>query len=359
MSDKDLPTPIQDDTPPFPPGLDPLEQAIGMPLPEELKKNFWRATGRGVGMPIIAAGAGAAKIITELAAVITAPVKLVRVAIEERTRAIEARAAARETAIEGAGKAAAASVGVNPAVAMRALDRLAGDLVREQSNRDQIARLAFQQIKGVASATPIDSPSAIDDDWLTQFWRTAETKSSQEFQLLFARILAGEVRKPGSFSPAALHALSTLSPITAGEFQALCNASYCAENTGVFALEWALPDRTKRNKWLMELQALRLIAVEGEHGINAEDIAQAKGNYAGAPFYGEDDPTPPKPDRNGPRCTYFLEAGEQVRTLLDLKPDWDAARRARSRLLETWGVRLHFPGSPIESEPVSPPLDAH
>jgi hypothetical protein len=55
--------------------------------------------------------------------------------------------------------------------------------------------------------------------------RIAETKSNDEMQAYFARLLAGEIRKPGSFSPATVEVLSRLTPDLANMFHRLCNIS--------------------------------------------------------------------------------------------------------------------------------------
>jgi len=47
---------------------------------------------------------------------------------------------------------------------------------------------------------PSPSPNDINDDWLNIFSDHAERASSAQLQSLWARILAGEVRTPGSFS---------------------------------------------------------------------------------------------------------------------------------------------------------------
>jgi hypothetical protein len=55
-----------------------------------------------------------------------------------------------------------------------------------------------------------DSNSEIDDDWLNTFARMAEEKSSAELQNLFGKLLAGEIRKPGSYSLRTLQFVSCL-----------------------------------------------------------------------------------------------------------------------------------------------------
>ena len=47
---------------------------------------------------------------------------------------------------------------------------------------------------------------------MTKFERLAEDATSEDIQNMFGRILAGEIRKPGSFSPSTLHFVSMLEP---------------------------------------------------------------------------------------------------------------------------------------------------
>lgn len=56
-----------------------------------------------------------------------------------------------------------------------------------------------------------DADQEIDADWLNVFGRLAEDKSSKELQDLFGRILAGEIRAPGTFSLRTLQVISNLS----------------------------------------------------------------------------------------------------------------------------------------------------
>jgi hypothetical protein len=57
------------------------------------------------------------------------------------------------------------------------------------------------------------------------FSEIAKNKSNVDMQVYLAKILAGEVRKPGSFSPATLSALATISQPVALVFQQVCNLS--------------------------------------------------------------------------------------------------------------------------------------
>ena len=77
-----------------------------------------------------------------------------------------------------------------------------GNIVQEQLNLDSV----FEKTQQSLQNTPQDETQAdhnieeISDDWLNQFREYACQKSSEEAQDLFSKVLAGEIRKPGSFS---------------------------------------------------------------------------------------------------------------------------------------------------------------
>jgi Protein of unknown function (DUF2806) len=80
---------------------------------------------------------------------------------------------------------------------------------RKLENRAAVTKAALEDID--ANPTAPDAPTEIDDDWLNFFVRVSEEKSSEELQQLFGKILAGEIRRPGSFSLRTVQLMSTIS----------------------------------------------------------------------------------------------------------------------------------------------------
>ncbi len=80
---------------------------------------------------------------------------------------------------------------------------------RKLENRAVITKAAIENLNEDPGAA--DASGDIEDDWLNTFARISEDKSSADLQKLFGKILAGEVRKPGSFSLRTLQFVSTLS----------------------------------------------------------------------------------------------------------------------------------------------------
>ena len=106
----------------------------------------------------------------------------------------------------------------------------AESIINKQINLDNIVAKTKEKFQN----TPQDETQAdhnieeISDDWLNQFREFACQKSSEEAQDLFSKVLAGEIRKPGSFSLRALTTLSDMDQNVAMIFKAFC--SLCLVN---------------------------------------------------------------------------------------------------------------------------------
>jgi len=85
---------------------------------------------------------------------------------------------------------------------------------RKIENRAKATQFALEDLS--ANPGQNDAQAEIDDDWLNIYARLAEDKSSEELQILFGKILAGEVKRPGSFSLRTLQIMATISKDDAG-----------------------------------------------------------------------------------------------------------------------------------------------
>ena len=98
--------------------------------------------------------------------------------------------------------------GADPEIVVRAFGRISEEAVREQFNLEKTLALATTELE--TTGTIEDAPAEIDDDWIDSWVRLTRTKSNKELQLYFAKVLAGEIRKPGNFSLKTLLTLSTM-----------------------------------------------------------------------------------------------------------------------------------------------------
>ena len=135
---------------------------------------------------------------------------------------------------------------VDPEYALKAGHKFAEKIVREQINLDKISAIAANDLQTTEStnsknqntnqrnegqspdSTNQDASNSeektIDDVWLNIFEREARPQSTEEGQLLFGRILAGEIRNPGSYLFPTLKTLGELDQNTAALFKKLCSA---------------------------------------------------------------------------------------------------------------------------------------
>ena len=137
----------------------------------------------------------------------------------------------------------------NPETMELAMARLLGDEFRRQENREAVASAAIESLEEAAEA---EAPTTddVDEDWLNIFSRYAEDASSERMQKLWGRVLAGEIRKPGAFSPTALRFIAELDQATAEIFRDF--AKFLVGDMVVWGDEWASGDKFHMSLHLQE-----------------------------------------------------------------------------------------------------------
>lgn len=98
----------------------------------------------------------------------------------------------------------------------RAVDRLIDKATFELENLETVANQAVPLLKDK------ENPKVPDVDWTTAFSRHAADVSNKEMQALWAKILAGEVNQPGSFSKRTMSLMADISKEDAVMFETLC-----------------------------------------------------------------------------------------------------------------------------------------
>jgi hypothetical protein len=95
---------------------------------------------------------------------------------------------------------------IDDALVDRMSQRWMGDQVAKQINREAVAFEAAADLK----EAPPEADLAVDEEFLARFNTYAENATTEQMQKLFGRVLAGEIRTPGTFSLATLHTLSMI-----------------------------------------------------------------------------------------------------------------------------------------------------
>ena len=113
--------------------------------------------------------------------------------------------------------------GASSEVIAAVVDGLVADYIEKRSRRTRVLEIAAQEItQGRPSA---DANALLDDDWLGFFKGKVDHLGTEEAKLLFGKILAGEIKQPGSFSKRSVGILAEMGPAVGRLFDALCNIS--------------------------------------------------------------------------------------------------------------------------------------
>jgi hypothetical protein len=165
--------------------------------------------------------------------------------LEGKAAEIRAETGARTKLIERTMDGIASHMQVDKAYAEVAVELYGKRLLQQQINLDSVCLHSAAEIKRVQacngssvnsndsdSTDSTDSPESaeqsssqpeISDDWLNIFREQAMLKSSEEMQILFGKILAGEIVKPGSFSIRTIQIMGHLDIKPARIFRRLCS----------------------------------------------------------------------------------------------------------------------------------------
>lgn len=188
-------------------------------IPAPIRKNAIKAIGR------------------LMTAVIEYPVSMIECAIDEMC----AESHARVNLINASANQLEAQMQINPAYARTASKKFATKIIREQLNVDRVCNFALSDLKIEPLFTETDNESevaTISEDWLNVFENEAVHMSSEQMQRLFGKILAGEVRKPASYSIKTVKLMAQLDNSAAVLFRLFCSLSVSIR----FPKENAIPD---------------------------------------------------------------------------------------------------------------------
>ena len=141
-------------------------------------------------------------------------------------------------------------------------------LNKEQRKLRNISGVTLNAFKEFSSNEEI-SDKEVNSDWSTRFFKFAEDISDEDMQKLWGKILAGEVRKPGSFSLRTLQILYNLTKEEADVFIKLSTMALGIEKDVIITETDVIPDI--KDIWLMEEAGL-MNATEGQFNLRPGQI---------------------------------------------------------------------------------------
>jgi hypothetical protein len=177
------------------------------PIPESESQTWLTAVIEG-GIPQIVAGPAGKAISRLIGASFNIPVAY----LDGISQGIRDKTDARSALTRAIAECAKLQAVEDPSVMERALNSMLSRSYRGQLNKDNVAKVALEDLQEVAPNPDSTGPS---DDWMDKFERHAEEAGTVNLQFLFGKILAGEIRSPGTISLSTLHFVSMLDSDTA------------------------------------------------------------------------------------------------------------------------------------------------
>ena len=216
-------------------------------------------------------------------------------------------------------------------LALRANERINYRELRRQRNIESVVSKAVHQLPESVS------DEKVDEDWIVQFFNYAQDVGNEEMQTLWARLLAGEVAEPGSFSLRTLHTIKMLSPFDAALFEHLCNylwneSIYLSFDSVSSETQAWLNDKRLSNNNLLHLESLNCITGAGRV-IQPLPDDPLEVDYFGKRYrfcVPEDNESPES--LWGISMQQLTKVGEELRTLCDPEPDEEYC----NALVQSW-----------------------
>ena len=178
-----------------------IEAIAGISLPDPVRQNALKALDRLCSAIVEVPSAYLEGFANEKKAVTEARVKLIETTATQIARRME----------------------VDEEYARVAFRKYGQKIIREQVNLDLISEEAARQLKDTDNTQTGGEIGQIDDDWLNHFEKEACQRSTEDMQLLFGKILAGEIRRPSSFSIKAVKIMGEIDTVVANLFKRLCS----------------------------------------------------------------------------------------------------------------------------------------
>lgn len=100
----------------------------------------------------------------------------------------------------------------------------------QSNNFLEIAKKADKYYSEIHSDNSVDEITNYDFDWYVRFYQASGNVSDETMQDLWAKLLAGEVSKPSTYSFKTIDVLRNLSKKDAELFQRICSCSFCNAN---------------------------------------------------------------------------------------------------------------------------------
>ena len=144
---------------------------------------------------------------------------------------IKATSAARVKIMEATGNKLAESITIDNTVAQIAVQTHASKILRQQKNAIKVLHHAAEEMSHAVPSNDAPEPQEISEDWLNAFESEAINMSSDQMQRLFGKMLAGEIRRPSTYSIRTIKLVGQMDFDVAEIFRRFCSLC-CSSKVG-------------------------------------------------------------------------------------------------------------------------------
>lgn len=233
------------------------------------------------------------------------------------------------------------SILIPPSLEERTEKRIEYQEAKKQLNIESVTAYAAEELKKEKEVT--NEP--VDEDWTTRFFNIAEDISNEEMQALWGRILAGEIKKPRTYSLRTLDVLKNLSKKEAEVF--LKFARVHIQSSGVSFILNFKNEELLENKYNLNFNDRLLLEELGFLTANDLQFKIGKSSDAPADIYfklGNILVSLKKP-ANQPeqqlQVLVFTKIGQELLKLVSETPDIDYIQLLASKLRQE-GCKIKF-----------------
>lgn len=144
--------------------------------------------------------------------------------LENIAKRSRAKGEADVAAIRRAGEMRLELLDQDPATAQRIYDQHLKVIGRRHQNKVAVAQIAVEDLtrQPPSEEESASGADALDSGFMDRFERYADDATTDQLRERWGRILAAEIRKPGTFSAKVLRVIDELEPATATLFEDLC-----------------------------------------------------------------------------------------------------------------------------------------
>lgn len=207
----------------------------------------------------------------------------------------------------------------SPEEVAQRVDGMLIDYLEKHASRKRVLELAVQELE--QDPPKEDAKEPLSDDWMAFFKGKVDALGTDDVRVLFSKVLAGEVRQPGSFSKKTLSVLAELDQPTAQLFERFCNMTAVLADADFRIIE--PPDGDGLEELGFPFSAIAALADAGLTGSepsygSESDFKQASFEIAGTKFNLTAEGRTEDLELHGPSLS---TSGRQLRSIVALKPD--------------------------------------